>query len=84
MRGMQEHRSLRDSSRTPLEVPLHTAIWGSELQAQRMLKVVTVVVIPYPALQRRIEQSGSLAVAARTNLQQNMSTGEMWRTRYRL
>ena len=68
MRKTQKHGSLRDSSRTPLEVPLHTTIRGSELQTPRTLKVLTVVVIPYPALQRRTEQSGNLAVATQVTL----------------
>lgn len=32
IRTIQKHRCLRDPSRTPLEVPLHTTIRGLELQ----------------------------------------------------
>ena len=67
-RKTRRRRSIRDSPRTPLEVPLHTTICGSELQTPRTLKVLTVVVIPYPVLQRRTEQSGSLAVAIQATL----------------
>ena len=63
MREKRERSSLRDPSRTPLEVPLHTTICGSELWTPRAMKVITAVVIPYPALQHHNEQSGSLAVA---------------------
>ena len=49
-------------------MPLHTAVSALESQTSWEMRVITVVAIPCPALQRRIEQSGTLAVGARVTL----------------
>ena len=61
-RRIKKQRSSHYSSRPPLKVALHPAVCTSEPQKSRVMKVITVAVVPYPTLQRRTEQSGSLAI----------------------